>query len=255
MSEERDQGKEDQEYIEKYIKDENDRNSEKVEEDGVETDLDEDLDEDLDNDLSEFKEVESDIFEEVEDKVDVPEIKPNTLPKEEVKVKKRYNPPPIPYKDENGVTRGPKGSIFGRPPSGSGLTLKKRLKVLQDIILDKKQKTSDRLVAIKTMTELLSDKIKEAPSTGYKTIISFDETDCSKSVEASIKISDKPNPKPNPKPKDLDIGGKDLDMVIKDEQSSLQVPDKQVLQVPDKQEVTKNNVMNINFVIDEKDEK
>lgn len=56
-----------------------------------------------------------------------------------------------------------------------GLSFNKRMKVLQGIIMDSNQKTCDRLQAIKTMTDMLSDKVKETTSLNPITTIKFNE--------------------------------------------------------------------------------
>lgn len=66
----------------------------------------------------------------------------------------------------------------GRPKgkkNNQGLSLEKRIKVLQRIILDSNQKTCDRLQAIKTMTDLLADKVRVTESGSETTIIKFEE--------------------------------------------------------------------------------
>jgi len=66
----------------------------------------------------------------------------------------------------------PKGS---KNKAGQGLPLDKRLKVLQKIIMDPNEKSVDRLNAIKLMTDMLSDKVKETQSSNPITNISFIE--------------------------------------------------------------------------------
>ena len=64
----------------------------------------------------------------------------------------------------------PKGS---KNKVSQGLPLEKRLKVLQKIILDDTQKTCDRLQAVKTMTELMNDKVKTAQGENPITTLKF----------------------------------------------------------------------------------
>ena len=66
----------------------------------------------------------------------------------------------------------PKGSKNKQSP---GLSFNKRMKVLQTIINDSSQKTCDRLSAIKTMTDMLSDKVKENTMENPLTTIKFEE--------------------------------------------------------------------------------
>lgn len=54
-----------------------------------------------------------------------------------------------------------------------GLTLNKRLKLLNKIALNESEKTTDRLNAIRIMTDLLSDKVKETKDGLQETVISF----------------------------------------------------------------------------------
>lgn len=64
----------------------------------------------------------------------------------------------------------PKGSKNKQP---QGLSLRKRLRLLQEISLDLNQKSVDRLAAIKLMSELLGDKIKDNNSVNPITTLKF----------------------------------------------------------------------------------
>lgn len=81
----------------------------------------------------------------------------------------------------------------GRPlgvknkPKKLGLDLKKRLKVLQKIILNPNEKANDRLQAIKIMTELLSDGIKETIDGKQEIILSYENIKEPKEPEKLIK--------------------------------------------------------------------
>lgn len=78
---------------------------------------------------------------------------------------------------------------WGRPKGSKdkveGLSLKRRLKVLEEIILDPKheQKTHDRLTAIKTLSDLLNDKVRTPEEGGTKTVIRFEDDKVKEVVE------------------------------------------------------------------------
>lgn len=84
----------------------------------------------------------------------------------------------------------PKGSKNKQSP---GLSFNKRMKVLQAIILDTNQKTCDRLSAIKNMTDMLSDKVKESKSENPITTIKLEQTIAEKPKEIPPAIITQPN--------------------------------------------------------------
>lgn len=85
----------------------------------------------------------------------------------------------------------PKGS---KNKASMGLPLPRRMKVLQKIILDETQKTCDRLAAIKNMTDMLSDKVKETKEGLAETVLSFETKinteNTEKTIEKTIENND-----------------------------------------------------------------
>lgn len=65
----------------------------------------------------------------------------------------------------------PKGS-----PNKIGLTLDKRIKILSKIACNKESKDTDIIAAVKQITDLLNDRIKEAGIRSEPTVIKFEDT-------------------------------------------------------------------------------
>ena len=137
----------------------------------------------------------------------------------------------------------------GRPKGSKtqqGLSLERRLRVLQKIILDTTQKTGDRLVAIKTMTELLSDKVKTPEVGGETMVLKFEEN-----TPKPIKIDNKPEIIKHETPV---IIVKPADNQIVTGQQTSNTTSTITTQVIKQEEVKQDNVLEFSFEIDKENE-
>jgi uncharacterized protein YjaZ len=86
----------------------------------------------------------------------------------------------------------------GRPKGAksrpyTGLSFDKRMRVLQKIILDPNEKTCDRLMAIKTMTDSLQDKVKDSSKENPVVNLKFISENITKSKENNAIIGSNTN--------------------------------------------------------------
>ena len=79
------------------------------------------------------------------------------------------------HPNPNGRPKGTKNKL--------GLSLEKRLKVLQKIILDDNAKAADRLTAIQQMTDMLADKVQVTAEGKQEMVLTLNELKPAKNIE------------------------------------------------------------------------
>jgi hypothetical protein len=67
-----------------------------------------------------------------------------------------------------------------------GLTLEKRLKILSKIALDKSAKAPDVIAAVKEITQMLNDRVKEVGMGAEPTVIKFDEATVTTTITTPV---------------------------------------------------------------------